>query len=187
MGWVVRSAVGAATAAVAAGSYRGLVSGALPVDLGIGRRVRPLGPLAVEIAATREVVFDVLAEPYLGPATRAMAAKVSVLERGTDMVLAAHRIPVRGRLVATTVETVRFTRPAAIHFRLVRGPVPHVVEQFQLTAHLGGTRLAYTGELGTDLWALGQQWGDVVAHRWEQAVAATFDTVQAEAERRARR
>ena len=34
------------------------------------------------------------------------------------MVLAAHRTPVRGRLVATTVETVRFTRPGRIDFRL---------------------------------------------------------------------
>ena len=34
-----------------------------------------------------------------------------MLERGSDMVLAAHRTPVSRRLVATTMETVRFTRP----------------------------------------------------------------------------
>ena len=75
------------------------------------------------------------------------------------MVLAAHRTPVRGRLVATTVETVRFTRPDRVDFRLTRGPVPHVVEQFLLTTTADGTRLEYTGELGTDLWAVGARSG----------------------------
>lgn len=99
--------------------------------------------------------------------------------------LAAHRTPVRGRLVATTVETVRFTRPERVDFRLVRGPVPHVVEQFVLRESGGGTVLEYTGDLGTDLWQLGQWWGDVVADKWERVVAASFDTIKAEAERRA--
>lgn len=185
MGWLVRGATGTAVAGAAAtAAYLGLVTASAPLDLGIGRRTRPLGPLAVDIAAPREVVFEVISAPYLGRATREMAAKLTVLERGTDMVLAAHRTPVRGRLVATTVETVRFTRPESVDFRLVRGPVPHVVERFQLTEESSGTRLAYTGELGTDLWALGRRWGDAVAHRWEQAVAGTFDAVRAEAERR---
>lgn len=185
MGLLGRTAVGAAVAGgAAAAGYLGLVTAALPLDLGVGRRTRPLGPLTVGIAAPREVVFDVLAEPYLGRATRAVAAKLTVLERGSDMVLAAHRTPVKGRLVATTVETVRFTRPERVDFRLVRGPVPHVVERFDLTERPDGTRLEYTGELGTDLWTFGRRWGDAVAHRWEQAVADTFDAVRAEAERR---
>jgi hypothetical protein len=52
------------------------------------------------------------------------------------MVLAAHFTPLGGRLglVAQTVETVRFTRPERVDFRLVRGPVPHVVEAFVLTS-----------------------------------------------------
>ncbi|MET7297981.1 hypothetical protein [Embleya sp. NPDC005575] len=58
-----------------------------------------------------------------------MREKVRVPERGTDMVLAAHATPVPGgRLTATTTETVRFTRPDRVGFRLVRGPVPTVVE-----------------------------------------------------------
>jgi hypothetical protein len=40
----------------------------------VGRRVRPLGPSQVEIAAPREVVFEVIAEPYLRRQTRAIAA-----------------------------------------------------------------------------------------------------------------
>jgi hypothetical protein len=169
------------------GGYLGLVSGALPMDLGLGRRTRPLGPLGVDIGAPPQVVFDVLSEPYLGRQTRAIAEKIEILERGTDMVLAAHRTRVRGRLVATTVETVRFTRPDRIDFRLTRGPVPQVSEQFLLTATEDGTRLDYTGELGTDLWAAGARWGDLVARPWQRAVETTFAAVKTEAERRVRR
>jgi hypothetical protein len=125
---------GTVGAGVTAAGYVGLVTGACPVDLGIGRRMRPLGPQLVDMAAPREVVFDVIAEPYLGRAPRALADKLRVLERGNDMVLAAHFTPLGGRLglVAQTVETVRFTRPERVDFRLVRGPVPHVVEAFVL-------------------------------------------------------
>ena len=162
-----------------------MVTGAVPVDLGIGRRTRALGPFGVDIRAPADVVFDVLSEPYLGRQTRAMAEKIKILERGSDMVLAAHRTPLRGRLVATTVETVRFARPDRIDFRLTRGPVPHVVEQFLLTAAEDATRLDYTGELGTDLWSLGARWGELVAGPWERTVRVTFAAVKAEAERRA--
>lgn len=172
------------------GGYLGLVTGAVPVDLGVGRRTRPLGPLSVNIAAPREVVFDVLSEPYLGRQSRAMAEKIEIIDRGSDMVLAAHRTPIpgrlSGRLVATTVETVRFTRPDRVDFRLARGPVPHVVERFELTDVAGRTLLRYTGELGTDLWAVGARWGEAVAGPWERTVAATFAAVQTEAERRNR-
>ncbi|MGH3759363.1 hypothetical protein [Actinophytocola sp.] len=177
-------AVTTAAGGLAAGAYLGLVTAAIPLDLGVGRRMRPLGPLSVDVWAPREVVFDLLAEPYLGRATRAIREKVTVLERGSDMALAAHRTPVRGRLVATTVETVRFTRPDRVDFRLVRGPVPHVVERFLLTEQPFGTRLEYTGELGTDLWAVGEWWGAAVAGRWERAVTDTFHAVRTEAERR---
>jgi hypothetical protein len=176
-------------AGVAAAGYVGLVTGACPVDLGIGRRVRPLGPQLVDMAAPREVVFDVIAQPYLGRAPRALADKLRVLERGSDMVLAAHFTPLGGRLglVAQTVETVRFTPPERVDFRLVRGPVPHVVEAFVLTEQAGGasTQLAYHGEIGADLWGVGQRWCALVAQRWEQTVAASLAAVKAEAERRA--
>jgi hypothetical protein len=177
--------IGAALAGgAAAAAYVGLVTAAVPIDVGVGRRQRPLGPLLVDIQASRDAVFDLLAEPYLGRQTRAMAEKLTVLEHGSDMALALHRTPLRGGLVARTVETVRFTRPQQIDFRLVRGPVPHVVEQFKLTDHDGGTRLEYRGELGSDGWAAGTWWGDLVALRWEQVVADTFNAVKDEAERR---
>jgi hypothetical protein len=177
-------ALAGAGSAAAVGGYLGLVTGAVPIDLGVGRRLRPLGPVGVDIDAPRDVVFDVLSEPYLARQTHAMAEKIRILDRGSDMVLAAHRTPVRGRLVATTVETVRFTRPDRVDFRLTRGPVPHVVEQFLLTGDASHTRLDYTGELGTDLWALGARWGVIVARSWQRAVETTFAAVKIEAERR---
>lgn len=171
----------------AGAGYVGLVTGAVPVDTGMGRRRRPLGPQIVDIEAPREVVFDVIAQPYLGRPSTAMREKVQVLERGTDMVLARHRTPLRGTLVATTTETVRFTRPERVDFRLLRGPVPHVTEQFLLTEQGPATRLEYRGELGTDLWGLGLRWGDAVARTWERTVAQTLEAVRAEATRRASR
>lgn len=160
--------------------------GAIVVDLGVGRSLRRLGPMSVEIDAPREIVFDVVSAPYLRRTPRALASKLEVLERGADMALAAHYTSVRG-FVATTLETVRFEPPARIHFRLVRGPVPHVVETFELHETSGGTRFEYRGELGTDLWALGRWWGARVAATWEAVVRDSIDAIKGEAERRARR
>ena len=162
------------------------VRGSLTLDLGIGRRLRPLGPMTWQIEAPREVVFDVISAPYLGRTPRALERKLKVLERGEDMVLAEH-FTHASRLVTTTVETVRFERPSAVYFRLLRGPVPHVVETFELRETEVGTDLHYAGELGTDLWALGQWWGDIVARRWEATVRESLDAVKVEAERRAGR
>jgi hypothetical protein len=164
--------------------YLATVTGALVLDTGWGRRLRPLGPLSVEIAAERETVYALLTQPYLGRATRALAEKVHVLERGSDMVLAAHRTPMGGRLVAVTIETVKFSAGERIDFRLLRGPVPHVVETFTLTDSAAGCRLDYHGELGTDFGALGAWWGRIVAQRWQAVVEATMTSVQAEAQRR---
>jgi Polyketide cyclase / dehydrase and lipid transport len=159
----------------------------LTLDIGIGRRVRPLGPIAFDIAAPPEVVFDVIAAPYLGRTPRALRGKLEVLERGADLVLAAHFTPVAPGLTVTTVETVRFERPHRVWFRLVKGPVPHVLERYELRPSDTGTAFEYGGELGTDLWALGAAWGNIVASSWERAVERSLGTVRTEAERRAHR
>lgn len=173
-----------ALAGFAVGIYVLVVRGDLTLDLGIGRRLRPLGPLTVTIAAPREIVFDVVASPYLGRTTRALERKLRVVERSGDMVLAEHFTPF-GPLTTTTLETVRFERPERVHFRLVRGPVPHVVEQFTLRETGDGTQLHYSGELGTDLWLAGRIWGFFAAWRWNSAVRASLAAIEQEAERRA--
>jgi hypothetical protein len=181
----MRTWMPAAVAFAAAAGYRLAVGGGLTVDTGWGRRVRPLGPFSIGVAAPRELVFDVIAAPYLGRTPRALAGKLEVIERGSDMALAAHHTPVRPGLIATTVETVRFQRPDQVHFRLVRGPVPHVAEQFLLKERGGQTMLSYQGELGTDFWSAGRWWAAKVAPAWEAAVRASFASIKAEAERRA--
>ncbi|HWM09428.1 MAG TPA: SRPBCC family protein [Solirubrobacteraceae bacterium] len=159
----------------------------LTLDIGVGRRLRPLGPIALDIAAPPELVFDVIAAPYLGRTPRALRRKLEVIERGTDLVLAAHFTPVAPGLTVTTLETVHFERPQHVTFRLVKGPVPHVIEHYELRASTTGTAFAYRGELGTDLWALGAWWGAVVAPSWERTVANSLNAIRTEAERRAPR
>jgi Polyketide cyclase / dehydrase and lipid transport len=186
-GLMTRWSVAAAATGAAAGlGYYLVVTGKLTLDTGWGRRMRPLGPFGVDIAAPAETVFDVIAAPYVGKTPRAMAGKLKVLERGTDLVLAEHYTPVHGgRLTATTLETVSFDRPRRVSFRLVRGPVPEITEEFTLTEDNGMTRLDYSGELGTDFGAVGQLWADQVAAAWQSAVRSSFKSIQGEAERRA--
>src|SRR5207245_5770920 len=146
----------------------------------------PLGPFSVRIAAPAGTVFDIIAAPYLGRTPKAMAAKLRVLERGTDMALAEHYTPVHGgRLTAVTLETVTFDRPRRVTFRLVRGPVPHVTEEFMLSEHDGGTELAYTGEPGADFGAAGRWWAGRVAAPWDAAVHASFAAIKGAGGRRA--
>lgn len=166
------------------GAWRLVATGAVTVDVGIGRSLRPLGPVTWRIVAPPEVVCDVVAEPYLRRTPRALREKLEVWERGSDMALAAHFTPTAiGK--ATTLETVRFERPGRIDFRLLRGPVPHLSESFILQAVEGGTELRWSGELGTDFWALGRWWGSRVAAVWEATVRTALEMVTAEAERRA--
>lgn len=181
------SSVGAVAVIAGRWIYRRLVAGDLVVDLSIGRSIRPLGPIDVRIGAPRELVFDVIAAPYLGSTPSSLAEKITVLERSDAMVLAAHRTPIGGGLVATTVETVRFERPDVIHFRLLRGPVPHVIERFRLSDDGDATLFHYEGELGTDLWGVGRLWGDLVARRWDEAVQGSVADIKRIAEERAAR
>jgi hypothetical protein len=166
--------------------YMLVVRGALTLDVGIGRRVRSLGPIESQMEANPETVFDIVAAPYLGKTPHGLSDKLRVVERGSDMVLAEHFTSVGWGLQAVTVETVRFDRPGTISFRLVRGPVPHVIETFELQPKAGGTALVYTGEMAADFWALGAWWAEKVARKWEQAVEASIASIKAEAERRAR-
>jgi hypothetical protein len=156
----------------------------LTLDLDVGRRLQPLGPLVWKIGASPDLVFDIVAAPYLGRTPRALADKLQVWERGSDLVLAAHFTKVKCG-TTTTLETVRFERPGRIDFRLVRGPVPYLVESFLLEASGDGTEFRWQGELGTDGWHLGVQWGRVVARAWTRAVEDSVREISSEAVSRA--
>ncbi len=174
-------ALATATIATITGLAALLSTGRLTLDFGWGRRLRPLGPRRARIAGPREQVFDLIALPYLSPeqATHALRKKIEVLERSKDMVIAAHRTKV-GRITTTTVEAVSFSRPEKIAFRLLRGPVPFVTEEFVLHEVAEGrtTEVVYTGEMGTDLWTVGEWWGDLVARYWERAVADALASLE---------
>jgi hypothetical protein len=177
-----------ATAATIVGARAGLrasVRGQLTLDLGVGRSVRPLGPITIRVRAPRDVVFDVAAAPYGPNAPRELRRHVEVVQRSSGMVIAAHRTSV-GKDVAITVEGVVLDRPDRIGFRVIRGPVPHVVEEFRFDEAEGVTTLIYSGELGTDLWALGRAWGARVAAVWEETVRRSLEQIRDAAEGRAR-
>src|SRR5438132_2927703 len=183
-GELVRTTLVAGAGVVGAGLYVGAATGRLSLDTGWGRQRSPLGPQRVDIDAPPNVVFDVIADPYLGTTPRAMSDKVRVLERGIDMVLAEHRTPVGWGLTTLTVETVRFERPKRVDFRLVQGPVPEVVESFVLYSRRDATTLEYSGHIAADMWALGAWWIRIVRPRWEATVAASLSSIRTEAERR---
>jgi hypothetical protein len=182
--------LGAATvgAGVAAAGYVGLVTGACPLDLGLGRRVRPLGPQLVEMAAPASWSSTSSPSPtWVGPRGRWP--------------------PSSGCWNAAATWCWRLTSPpwvggwgwspdggdGPVHparaGRLPAGPRAGSPcgggLRAQRAGRWAGTRLAYRGEIGADLWRAGQYWCALVARRWEQTVAASLAAVKVEAERRA--
>lgn len=182
---IQRVVVAALSVLVARRATSALLRGGITVDLHVGRRRRDLAPIRTAVAAPPEIVFDVIAQPYLGRTPRAMAAKLEVLERGRDFALAAHHTTVNARIAATTLELVTFERPHRIAFRLLRGPVAAASESFVMRPCDDGTEFEYSGFLEADFWALGTWWLTALAPRWERSVQSTVDSVCSEAERRA--
>jgi hypothetical protein len=158
--------------------------GVLTLDTGWARSMHPLGPITVLIDAPREVVFEQISGVYLGRTPAELRRKLEVLERGTDMVLAAHRTRT-GRITSVTVETVRFSPPDEVSFRHVRGPAPYAVERFLLTEAASRTELRYEGEIGFDLGLLGRLWARRVVPIWDGVVARSLEEIKEGAERRA--
>jgi hypothetical protein len=141
-----------------------------------------LGPLEWTIAAPPQVVFRVVAAPYLGRTPRALADKLEVLERRENAVTAAHHTRVLGGIRVTTVEDVAFDEPHRVSFHLVSGPVRAVEETFELLDAVGGTRFVWAGHLESR----SRVWARIVARRWTIAVRESLAQIAIEAERRAR-
>ncbi len=158
--------------------------GRLTLDLGWGRSAHPLGPIEIAIDAPRDVVYDVVAAPYLGRTPRELRNELDVLELGSDLVVAAHHTQL-SRFTSTTVESVRFEPPERISFLLLRGVAPHVREEFSFEETDGGTTFCYHGELAMDFWILGRMAGRyLVAPTWERVVRRHMDQVKGIAEAR---
>lgn len=181
------SSLGAALAGAAAVAGTAFLGsrGRVHIDLGWGRSIHPLGPQTVRIDAPREMVFESISGPYLGRMPSALKDKLTILDHSGDLVVAAHRtgLPI---MDAVTVESVTFTAPSRVEFRLLRGPVPHVKEEFVLEETGGQTVLTYRGELGADLWWIGRIWGGrIVRPVWESTVAASLVQIKKTSETRA--
>lgn len=160
--------------------FLALAMGRLHIDLGIGRSIHQLGPITTTIHAPRELVFEMIAAPYLGRSSA--ASEIEVLARGEHLVVARHHTKVHF-YTAQTTEAVDFTPPSRIGFRHITGPVPYAVEKFVLEETGDGTELRYDGELGIDFFILGRISGRYwVRPQWERVVAAHLDELKERAE-----
>jgi hypothetical protein len=185
MARVLGGLVGGAVSA-AGGLLWLMMRGKLTLDLGWGRTLHEIGPISTRIEAPRPLVFEQIASPYLGRTAREARAHLEVWERSSSMALARHFSKV-GFYTAETVETVRFEEPERVVFRHVRGPVPHVTEEFVLREDGDATLFSYGGELGIDFWFLGRiagrRW---VVPEWERQVRPHIEQLKEQAEARAK-
>jgi hypothetical protein len=182
--WIVIGVLAALMITLSAGLFLALAMGRAHLDLSFGRSYHPLGPLTATIRAPRELVFEVIAAPYLG---RSSTSGIEVLARSGELVVARHHTRVHF-YTAQTTEVVEFTPPTSIGFRHLTGPVPHAVEQFLLKETDGVTELRYSGELGIDFFILGRIAGrHWVRPQWERVVTAHMDEVRQRADARAAR
>ena len=183
--WIAVGGLGALLILLVAGAFLLLAMGRLHLDLGWGRSLHELGPISFRIRAPRELVFEIIAAPYLGRAPTGSGTEV--LARSSQLVVAAHHTPVHF-YTSRTVEAVEFDPPGWVGFRHLTGPVPHAVEEFTLDETEGETELHYRGEVGIDFFALGRiaarHW---VTPQWEGVVREHLDDVKVRAEQLASR
>jgi hypothetical protein len=183
--WIAVGVLGALLILGVTGGFLLLAMGRLSLDLGWGRSLHDLGPIELRIAAPRTLVFEMLAEPYLGHTSR--DSGINLLAKGEDLAVATHHTKVHF-YYSRTVEVITFESPSRVGFRHLAGPVPHAVEQFALDEVDGGTRLRYDGEVGIDFFFLGRIAGRYwVRPQWERAVRGHLDDVKQRAEQLASR
>ena len=182
--WIAIGLAALWLAAIAAG-FLLLAMGRLHLDLGWGRSFHELGPIEVRIDAPRDLVFEMISEPYLRHNPK--HSGIEVLASGKDLAVAAHHTKIHF-YTAITVEAVKFEPPDRIGFTHLRGPVPHAVEEFVLEEADGVTELRYSGEVGIDFFFLGRiagrRW---VRPEWEKAVRKDLDDLRQRAEQLADR
>lgn len=178
--WIAVGVLGALLIAGIAGGFLLLAMGRLNLDLGWGRSLHQLGPIEVRIDAPRELVFEMISEPYLGHTPR--DSGIEVLARGEDIAVATHLTKVHF-YYSRTVEVISFQPPARVGFRHLAGPVPHALEQFALEGAGDATELRYSGEVGIDFFFLGRIAGRYwVRPQWERAVREHLEDLKRRAE-----
>jgi hypothetical protein len=182
--WIAVGVLGALLIVLVSGAFLLLAMGRLHLDLGWGRSLHELGPIAVRIAAPRELVFEIIAAPYLGRAPG--GSGIDVVARSDKLVVATHHTEVHF-YAARTVEVLDFEPPSRVGFRHLAGPVPHAVEEFVLEEIGEGTELRYAGEVGIDFFVLGRIAGRYwVRPQWEGVVREHLEDLRARSEELAR-
>jgi hypothetical protein len=183
--WIAVGALGALLIALMAGMFLLLAMGRLHLDLGWGRSLHELGPITVPIAAPRELVFEIIAAPYLGRTPG--GSGIEVVARSDALVVATHHTKIHF-YTARTVEVLDFEPPTRVGFRHLTGPVPHAVEEFALEEIGEDTELRYAGELGIDFFVLGRIAGRYwVRPQWERVVREHLEDLKQRAEQTASR
>jgi hypothetical protein len=183
--WIAVGVLAALLIGGAAGAFLLLAMGRLHLDLGWGRSLHELGPIEIRIVAPRDLVFEMISEPYLGRTPG--NSGIEVLARGEDLAVAIHHTKVHFYM-ARTVEVIKFEAPARVGFRHLGGPVPHAVEQFALEESEGITKLRYGGEVGIDFFFLGRIAGRYwVKPQWDRVVREHLEDLKQRAEERAAR
>jgi hypothetical protein len=183
--WIAVGVLAALIATSSAALFLALAMGRLHADLGFGRSLHQLGPITATIRAPRELVFEIIAAPYLG--RNSAVSEIEVLARSENLVVARHHTRVHF-YTAQTTEAVDFTPPTRVGFRHLTGPVPLALEEFILEKTELGTKLRYSGEIGIDFFALGRLAGRFwVRPQWERVVSAHIEDVKERAEARATR
>lgn len=179
--WIVVGVLVVLIVVWGAALFLALAMGRLHLDLGFGRSIHHLGPIITTIDAPRELVFELIAAPYLGRSP-AEASGIEVLARGDSLVVARHSTRVHF-YTAWTTEAVDFAPPDHVGFRHLAGPVPHAVEEFLLESTDTGTELRYSGELGIDFFILGRFAGSYwVRPQWERIVETHLEELKRRAE-----
>lgn len=183
--WIAVGVLGTLLLVGAGGLFLLMAMGRLSLDLGWGRSLHPLGPITMQIAAPRDLVFEIINAPYAG---RALSGSgIEVIAQGDRLVVAAHYTKVHF-YTARTIEVIEFDPPGRVSFRHLGGPVPHAEEQFALSEAESGTQLEYSGEVGIDFFVFGRvaarRW---VRPQWERTVREHLEDLKARAEQRASR
>jgi uncharacterized protein YndB with AHSA1/START domain len=183
--WIALGVICAVMLASALGAFLLLAMGRMHLDLGWGRSFHRLGPITVAISAPRELVFEMIAAPYLGRTPG--GSGIEVMARSDRLVVAAHHTKVHF-YTSRTVEVLELEPPKRVGFEHLIGPVPHAVEEFTLEEAGDGTQLRYSGEIGIDFFVLGRlaarHW---VRPQWERVVREHVEDLRGRAEERAAR
>ncbi len=141
----------------------------------------PLPSLSLPIRARLELVFQLIAAVGQGPDAR----HARVQERpAPDRLIVEFTTRVLGRTVRT-LEEVRLHPPDRITYRLLRGPLPEVEEEFRLEASDPGVILRYAGTYRPhDPWPRALFDRLVVPRIYRAAVCRSMEQIKRAAEER---